>query len=280
MLHRPQSTAEALTLLATDSATIIAGGTDIFPAHVDRPPPKRLVDISRLRDLRGVRREANSFRIGAATTWTDIARADLPPSFDMLREAAREIGAVQIQNRATIGGNLCNASPAADGVPPLLALDATVELASPRGVRTMPLEAFLLGNRHTARAPDEIMTAVLIEDDHNHGRSTFLKLGARRHLVISIVMVAALLDIGEDGMVKYARIAVGAASVVGRRLRGLEARLVGQTVGRAMNDIVSPDDFAELSPIDDLRATAEYRREAAVELVRRALVQLADARHG
>ena len=132
----------------------------------------------------------------------------------------------------------------------------------------------------SARAPDEIMTAVLIEDDHNDGRSTFLKLGARRHLVISIVMVAALLDIGEDGMVKCARIAVGAASAVGRRLRGLEARLVGQTVGRAMNDIVSPDDFAELSPIDDLRATAEYRREAAVELVRRALVQLADARHG
>ena len=124
------------------------------------------------------------------------------------------------------------------------------------------------------------MTAILIGDSHSDGRSTFLKLGARRHLVISIVMVAALLDIGEDGMVKYARIAVGAASVVGRRLRGLEARLVGQTVGRAMNDIVSPDDFAELSPIDDLRATAEYRREAAVELVRRALVQLADARHG
>ena len=280
MLHRPRSTAEALALLATDGATIIAGGTDVFPAHVDRPPPKQLIDISRLHDLRGVRHEAGSFRIGAATTWTDIARADLPPSFDMLREAAREIGAVQIQNRATIGGNLCNASPAADGVPPLLALDAKVELASPRGVRAMPLDAFLLGNRRTARALDEIMTAILIGDSHSDGRSTFLKLGARRHLVISIVMVAALLDIGEDGMVKYARIAVGAASVVGRRLRGLEARLVGQTVGRAMNDIVSPDDFAELSPIDDLRATAEYRREAAVELVRRALVQLADARHG
>ena len=280
MLHRPQSTAEALTLLATDSATIIAGGTDIFPAHVDRPPPKRLVDISRLRDLRGVRREANSFRIGAATTWTDIARADLPPSFDMLREAAREIGAVQIQNRATIGGNLCNASPAADGVPPLLALDATVELASPRGVRTMPLDAFLLGNRHTARAPDEIMTAVLIEDDHNDGRSTFLKLGARRHLVISIVMVAALIEISGDGMVERARIAVGSASAVARRLHDLEVRLAGRAANPSIGDVVSPDDFAELSPIDDLRATGAYRREAAIELVRRALVQLADERHG
>lgn len=280
MLHRPQSTAEALALLSTDGATIIAGGTDVFPAHVDRPPPKRLVDISRLPDLRGVRREAGSFRIGAATTWTDIGRADLPPAFDMLREAAREIGAVQIQNRATIGGNLCNASPAADGVPPLLALDAKVELASPSGVRVMALDTFLIGNRRTARAPDEIMTAVLIEDESAGGRSTFLKLGARKHLVISIVMVAALLDIGADGVVQNARIAVGAASAVARRLRGLEARLVGMTANRALSHIVSPDDFAELSPIDDLRATAAYRREAAVELVRRALVQLADACHG
>lgn len=280
MLHRPRSTAEALTLLATDGATIIAGGTDVFPSHVDRPPPRRLIDISRLHDLRGVRREAGSLRIGATTTWTDVARADLPPAFDMLREAAREIGAVQIQNRATIGGNLCNASPAADGVPPLLALNAKVELASPSGVRVMPLDTFLIGNRRTARAPDEIMTAVLIEDDGAGGRSTFLKLGARKHLVISIVMVAALLDIGADGVVRHARIAVGAASAVARRLRGLEARLVGMTANPALRDIVSPDDFAELSPIDDLRATAAYRREAAAELVGRALVQLTDARHG
>ena len=279
MLHRPQSTAEALDLLAMEGATIIAGGTDIFPAHVDRPPPKRLVDISRMPGLRGIRREGRALRIGAATTWTEIARADLPSAFDMLRQGAREIGAVQIQNRATIGGNLCNASPAADGVRPLLALDAQVELVSPRGARILALDEFLIGNRRTARAPDEIMTAILLRDDFVTARSSFRKLGARRHLVISIVMVAALLDIDSNNHVQTARIAVGAASAVARRLDGLEQRLVGARADNAIGDIVSTEDFGSLSPIDDLRATAAYRREAAAELVRRALVELTSARH-
>ena len=272
MLHRPQSTAEALALLATEGATIIAGGTDVFPAHVDRPPPKRLVDISQLRDLRGMKREGRSFRIGAATTWTDIARADLPPAFGMLQQAAREIGAVQIQNRATIGGNLCNASPAADGVPPLLALDARVELASPRGVRILALDDFLIGNRRTARAPDEIMTAILLTDDFDAARSIFLKLGARRHLVISIVMVSALLDIDDKDRVTKARIAVGAASAVARRLRDLEQRLVGAVADDAIGGIVSSEDFADLSPIDDLRATAAYRFERKFAAIRNSLL--------
>lgn len=278
MLHRPQSTDEALVLLALQDATILAGGTDIYPAHVDRPPPKRLVDISRLRDLKGVEQDGSSVRIGATTTWTEIARADLPPAFDMLRQAALEIGAVQIQNRATIGGNLCNASPAADGVPPLLALDAHVELVSPRGVRTLALGDFLLGNRRTARAPDEIMTAILV-NDVRAARSTFAKLGARKHLVISIVMVAALLAT-VDGAIVDARIAVGSASATAQRLHNLERRLIGLPACEIVGDIVTAADFATLSPIDDLRAAASYRLEAAAELVRRALAHLAKPVHG
>lgn len=278
MLHRPQSTDEALVLLALQDATILAGGTDIYPAHVDRPPPKRLVDISRLRDLKGVEQDGSSVRIGATTTWTEIARADLPPAFDMLRQAALEIGAVQIQNRATIGGNLCNASPAADGVPPLLALDAHVELVSPRGVRTLALGDFLLGNRRTARAPDEIMTAILV-NDVRAARSIFAKLGARKHLVISIVMVAALLAT-VDGAIVDARIAVGSASATAQRLHDLERRLIGLPAYEIVGDIVTAADFATLSPIDDLRAAASYRLEAAAELVRRALAHLAKPVHG
>lgn len=275
MFHRPQSTDEALALLALDGATILAGGTDIYPAHVDRPPPKRLVDISGVKELRGVSRDAQTIRIGAATTWTEIARADLPPSFDMLRQAAREIGAVQIQNRGTVGGNLCNASPAADGAPPLLALDARVELASPRGLRVMPLEEFLIGARRTARAADEIMTAILAPAGNGASKSVFLKLGARKHLVISIVMVAAMLSFHDDGTVENARIAIGSASAVAQRLRGLEQRLAGLPADAAIVDLVSTEDFSTLSPIDDARATAGYRIEAASEIVRRALAQLA-----
>ncbi len=275
MLHRPQSTAEALALLAGGEGTPIAGGTDIYPALVDRPPPAALIDLSRLGDLKGVTSDSSTLRIGAATTWSEIAKSALPPAFDMLRQAARQIGAVQIQNRATIGGNLCNASPAADGAPPLLALDAEVELASPRGSRRMPLEQFTLGNRRTARAVDEIMTAVIMPQQPATARSTFLKLGARDYLVISIVMVAALLDIDRNNTIRAARIAIGAASPTAQRLRDLEARLIGRPADARIADDLSPADFAALNPIDDVRATAAYRLEAAHELVRRALLELA-----
>lgn len=275
MLHRPQSTAEALALLARGEGTPIAGGTDIYPALVDRPPPAALIDLSRLGDLKGVTSDSSTLRIGAATTWSEIAKSALPPAFDMLRQAARQIGAIQIQNRATIGGNLCNASPAADGAPPLLALDAEVELASPRGSRRMPLEQFTLGNRRTARAVDEIMTAVIMPQQPATARSTFLKLGARDYLVISIVMVAALLDIDRNNTIRAARIAIGAASPTAQRLRDLEARLIGRPADARIADDLSPADFAALNPIDDVRATAAYRLEAAHELVRRALLELA-----
>ena len=274
MLHRPQSTADALKMLGMEGATILAGGTDIFPAYVDRPPPTALIDITKLPGLRGVSVDDATIRIGAATTWTDIVRTSLPPAFDMLKQAALEVGAVQIQNRGTIGGNLCNASPAADGVPPLLALDAQVELASPRGVRVLALEDFLLGNRQTIRAADEIMTAVLVPNDLPAARSKFLKLGARRHLVISIVMVAAALEFGEHATIKTARIAVGSASAIAQRLRTLEQRLVGARASADVAGHVTEECLSPLTPIDDIRATAGYRLDAAAELVKRTLLHL------
>ncbi|MFT4095967.1 MAG: xanthine dehydrogenase family protein subunit M [Rhodoblastus sp.] len=279
MLHRPQSTAEALELLRLPDAMILAGGTDIFPAHVDRPAPKRLIDVSRLEDLRGISVSGATVRIGAATTWTEIARENLPPAFDMLRQAALEIGAVQIQNRGTIGGNLCNASPAADGAPPLVALNARVELASSRGLRVLALRDYLQGNRRTERAPDEILTAIIV-DDVAGARSTFVKLGARKHLVISIVMVAALIAVDDSGAVSQARIAVGAASAVAQRLADLEHKLIGRSADASIVKLATPDDLGALSPIDDMRATAGYRRDAALELVRRALADLTKTAHG
>lgn len=278
--HRPRTTAEALALLERGDAAPIAGGTDVFPAMIDKPPPTGMVDLSGLAELRGVSIESEFLRMGAATTWSEIARTSLPSGFDMLRQAALQVGGAQIQNRATIAGNLCNASPAADGAPPLLALDAQVELVSPRGLRALPLDQFLVGNRRTARSADEIMTAILVPRAHENARSAFLKLGARRYLVISIVMVAALLDMDAGRRIRAARIAVGAASPVARRLRRLEQRLVGREADRTLADDLSPDDFEDLSPIDDLRATAEYRRDAAAELVARALRQLVDGGHG
>jgi len=265
MYLRPDNLAAALAAL-DGGARPLAGGTDIF---VNRPSGD-VVDISRLPELRGVSREGGSLRIGAATTWSEIAAADLPPGLTALRQAAREIGALQIQNMGTIGGNLCNASPAADGVPPLLALDAEAELTSRAGRRRLPLAGFILGVRRTALRPDELLTAIIVPEADALDASSFLKLGARRYLVISIVMAAAGLRV-RDGRVVEARIAVGAASPVARRLPLLEERLRGKPADASLALFVAADAFADLSPIDDLRAEAEYRRDAAATLVRRAL---------
>src|SRR6202453_4980321 len=217
MYARPSHLDDALGLLA-EGARVVAGATDIFPGAGESPLRGDYVDVTNIAALRGVRLQGNAVRIGATTTWSDIVAADLPPAFDALKVAARDVGAVQIQNRGTIAGNLCNASPAADGVPPLLILDAEVELVSPRGLRRLPLSQFITGNRRTLLAPDEILTAVVMPAPARPLRSSFLNLGARRYLVISIVMVAAALDI-IDGVVHDARIAVGCCSAVARRMR-------------------------------------------------------------
>ena len=270
MYLRPGSLREACEALASRPARILAGGTDVFPALVDRPPPERVLDISGLAELKGIRQTDESIRIGARTTWAEALRAELPPGFDALKSAAREVGSVQIQNAATIAGNLCNASPAADGVPPLLALDAAVELASLAGQRRLPLEEFLHGNRRTAIRPGEIMTAIVVPRASAGGRSAFRKLGSRRYLVISIVMVAVRVVTDGAGRIGDARVAVGACSPVAQRLRELETTLRGSSLGEAAR-LVRPEHLAPLSPIDDVRGSAAYRTEAARECVERAL---------
>jgi CO/xanthine dehydrogenase FAD-binding subunit len=277
ILIRPASLAEATNLLAARDYTILSGGTDVFPALVDRPPPAAMLDLSRLAEIRGIMRQDGMIRIGGATTWSEIIEAPLPPAFDALKAASREVGSVQIQNRGTIAGNLCNASPAADGVPPLLALDAEVELVSSCGSRRLALADFILGNRHTARAPDEILSAIVIPEPHACARSAFQKLGARRYLVISIVMVAVVVDCAPDHTICEARIAVGSASVVATRLPALEARLRGQRIDSNLACTITAEELAPLAPIDDIRATAGYRLEAARELIGRALMQACEA---
>jgi CO/xanthine dehydrogenase FAD-binding subunit len=229
------------------------------------------MDISRLGDLRGIAPAPDGgIRIGALTTWTDIVRASLPPAFRALQQAAREVGSVQIQNRATIAGNLCNASPAADGVPPLLALDARVELASRSGNRTLPLSDFIQGNRKTARDSGELLTFIHVPAAGLRGNSAFFKLGSRRYMVISIAMIAARLAADGNGIITGAAVAVGACSAVAQRLPALESALIGQNL-QAAAGIAAPQHLAALSPIDDVRAPAGYRMDAALEGVRRAL---------
>ena len=268
--HLPGSVDEALGVLASGKARIIAGGTDVYPGLSERPLSGDIVDVTRIESLNGITRRDGNYRIGALTTWSDVVRADLPGQFDGLKAAAREVGSIQIQNVATLAGNLCNASPAADGVPALMALDAAVEIASASGSRLVALEDFITGNRRTGLAPGELVTAVEVPGLPAATRSSFKKLGSRRYLVISIAMVAAVLVPDGEGRIAAARVAVGACSPVAVRLKGLEEVLTGRPWAEAA-EIPVKAHLDPLSAIDDIRATAAYRLEAALELVRRAL---------
>src|SRR3984957_7431837 len=270
MYARPSNLDDALGLLVESGARVIAGGTDVYPGAGDSPLQADYVDVSDISALRGVSVDGACVRIGGATTWSDIARADLPAAFDALKVAARDVGAVQIQNRGTIAGNLCNASPAADGAPPLLILDAEVHLPPRRGTRRIALDVFIDGARRTLLAPDEVMTAIVAPLPSPTMRSAFFKLGARRYLVISIAMVAVALDVVE-GIVRDARIAVGACSAVAQRMREAERRLIGAPAGPDLGLSIEAKDLVRLSPIHDVRASADYRRGAALPLGGRAV---------
>lgn len=267
---RPSTVDEASRLLAAGGWRVLAGGTDLYPgAGSGLAGP--VLDVTALPGFSTIDM-GKGLRIGAAVSWSSIAEARLPPALRALQQAARQIGGRQVQNAGTIGGNLCNASPAADGVPPLLALDAEVELVSEAGLRRLPLQDFLLGPRRTALRVGEVLAAVLVPEASLVGQSGFVKLGARSHLVISIAMAAVRLVL-EGGVIVRATVAVGACSPVAQRLPAVEAALIGAGVGEAVEKVRAGDVQAAMSPIDDIRATAAYRREAAVELVRRAVVE-------
>ncbi len=275
--HRPRSLADALAIRAAHDVAVIAGGTDVYPAHTARrawgdPTHKDVLDITAIPGLDAIERTSTGWRVGCLVTWAALRRAALPPIFDGLKEAAREVGGAQVQNRGTLVGNVVTASPAGDGIPNLLALDASVELAG-ASPRIVPLRDFLTGYRATALQGDEIIIALHVPDLPG-ARGAFRKLGARRYLVISIAMAAGVVATDEAGRITQARRALGACSAVAHRLPALEAALSGVALREAA-DIPQRAHLAALTPIDDIRASAAYRREAALTLLRDLLRGLA-----
>ena len=266
---RPSTIEDATALLqAEPGLRVLAGGTDLYPAAGVDAPRLPLLDLAGIDALRGVTVGPEGLRIGALVSWTDLQRAGLGPEYAALVQAGREVGSPQIQNAATVVGNICNASPAADGTVALMALDAQVQIAGPAGERQIALAEFVTGVRQVALAPGEIVTALHLPPAG--GRSAFLKLGARKYLVISIVMVAARLSLDADGRVAEATLAVGACSPVARRLPRLEAALIGLAPDQ-LAAAVTPARVEGLAPISDVRAEAGYRADAVPVLLRRAL---------
>ncbi len=273
---RPATVAKAVEALSDGGLTIVAGGTDHYPARVGKALDEDVLDISGIGGLRAIEDEDAHWRIGALATWTDLLRTPLPPYFDALKAAAREVGGVQIQNRGTIMGNLCNASPAADAVPCLLSLDAELELDAAGGRRVVDLQSFITGNRTTARRDDELAVAILVPKPERPAVSAFSKLGSRAYLVISIVMVAAVVERASDDTVARARLAVGACSEVATRLPELEAALAGRSLDGRLGEVVAPEHLSRLAPIDDVRGAASYRLDAAETLIKRMLGALGE----
>jgi CO/xanthine dehydrogenase FAD-binding subunit len=256
-LLTPRTLDDALRLKAErPEARFILGGTDVMvELTFGESRPATLVNLAELEELRGWSRENGRLRLGAALTYTQAMKAPLADELPALAEASRTVGSPQIRNRGTIGGNLGTASPAGDALPPLLVERAEVELASVRGMRSLPLEEFLLGVKRTALAPDELVTAVRLTP--SGGAQTFMKVGPRNAMVIAVCSLAVVVDT-EAGEV---RAAFGSAAVTARRV------VVPLAEAREL-----PDRVAEAAaPIDDVRATAAYRRHALRVLAGRAL---------
>jgi carbon-monoxide dehydrogenase medium subunit len=266
--HRPQTVEAAINLAGQhgEAAYFLAGGTDlIIQINRRRLAPQHLISLEAL-GLDGISETAAEFVIGATTTHQSVVTH---PAFQRqliaLPQASAVIGGRQVRNIATVGGNIVNASPAADLVPALLVLDATVDLRGSAGHRSLPLDGFLVERGQTDRRPDEILTSVRFARPPAASATWFLKAGRRKAMEIAVVCVATHLV--KDGK---ARIAVGAAA--SRTVRVPEAEALVERRGSAAFGEAAKVAAARVAPIDDVRASARYRRLLVATLVERALV--------
>lgn len=269
---RPRSLDDALRARAEHPDYIIlAGGTDLMVGASHREEPAGVIDVFGLAPLVGINRTGDgAVRIGAATTYRQLLTDDLiARCAPALAAAAREVGAVQIQARGTIGGNVGTSSPVGDTLPVLLALDASVEVASTGGERTVPYEDFCTGYRTTSLAADELIVAIRIPAAAADMRQFWRKVGTRRAQSISKVAVAAAARLGDDGAVANARIGLGAVRERPIRARAAEAELIGQVPSDEVADRVRDAVQQDISPIDDVRSSADYRRAVAGNVVAR-----------
>jgi len=266
---RPRDLDEAVALHAAHPTwMLLAGGTDLMVNANHKPTPDGIIDLWRLADLGFVRAAPDAIVIGAGTTWHEVEqhpaiRERLLP----LAQAAREIGALQIQARGTVGGNIGTSSPVGDSLPVLLALDATLELVSPRGRREVAYATYCTGYRKTQLAADELIAAVRVPVPAAGTRLVWRKVGTRRAQSISKMLGAAAITL-DGATVVSARIGLGAvadrpirATAVEAAVRGLPLAQAGEAARAAVR--------ASITPIDDVRSTATYRREVAENVVAR-----------
>lgn len=260
---------------ATADTRCLAGGTDLMvELETGRTRPDRVVNLWAVDELRGIALDEGTLRIGALATCTELVRSSLVAGHaNVLAAAAREIGAVQIRNRATLGGNLGTASPAADLNPVLFALGARVRLVSLRGRRELPVGEFITGYRTTARTFDELIECVLIPARPPGERCAFRKVGTRRAQSISKVVVSMSIVL-EKGRVRALTAAAGSVADRTRLLPSIAQELVGRAPSlTAIETAARRAADEDCSPQDDVRSTADYRREVLYRVSRRILIE-------
>ena len=272
----PRSLDEALRHLADDPTLVpTAGCTDLMvrgPEALHRMD--RVIDLLGVPELSGIREVEGGLEIGATTTFSEIRRSEaVRAAFPALAAAASLVGGWQIQNRATLGGNVSNASPAGDSLPVLLALDAVVVAAGVGGLREIPYESFHTGYRETALRPGEIVARIRLPYPEAGTVQVFRKVGTREAQAISKVVVA-LAGRVEGGRIAGLRLAAGSVAATPVRLRAAEQAVLGMAPGTEAADRAGREAAREVTPIDDVRSTADYRRFALERVVRRLVLGL------
>jgi len=261
---------------------LVAGGTDLLPQmKTGMLSVRKVVDLSALPELKVIEQQPDGrLRVGAAVAARTLEQTPLiSKDFAALAEGASVVGSFQIRNLATLGGNMANAAPSADMAPPLLALDAELLIAGPRGQRRVPVTEFFLGVRRTQLAPDEVLAEIIIPAPAPGSGSTYVRHTPRRELDIAVVGVASYVKI-TDGTCTSARIALGAVAPVPLRATAAEARLEGQSLTPALIDEAADLAVSAASPISDQRGSAEFRRHLVRVLTRRTLTTAAERASG
>jgi CO/xanthine dehydrogenase FAD-binding subunit len=265
---RAQTVPEAVALLSRygERARPIAGGTDLLvQMKMERLAPEFLIDIRRIPELHGISQH-EGLRIGATTSLREVqASPVIQETYTALAEAARQVGHVQVRTMGTIGGNISNASPAADSVPPLLVFDAKVKLTNPTGSRVLPLDTFFVGPGETVLSRGELLVEIQLPPLPRNTGSAFLKIGRTRVDLAKVSVAVALEREGED--IRACHIALGAVAEKPLRAREAEAILAGERYSEALIQEASQQVTKEIRPITDVRSTAGYRTGAAKTLV-------------
>jgi carbon-monoxide dehydrogenase medium subunit len=263
----------ALELLSAPNAKLIAGGTDLSVQIAEKVhSPETLIDLSRISSLQGFARRDDVLVIGAMVTIASLASCPETPA--CLLQGAASIGSPQIRSLATIGGNICNASPCGDTLAPLIVLRARLRIVSASGQREIPAEDFFLGPKQTVLSEKEVLTEILIDNDSLGGVSAFRMIGQREAQVISQVNLALWMDLTAVGEIRDLRAAVGSVAPVPLRLTHLEQLLIGRRLDRLDAELIDQakqDIDTEIEPISDVRATEDYRRLVAGGLFEDAL---------